>query len=434
MPKLAKQLTDKQIRDAKPGCRGSVKVSDTVWTLADGGGLLLRLTVGGTKSWQVRYRTADGKRGAVVIGDYPAMGLADARKRADEIHLAARAGTPIEGQRAEDRAKRETRSADEIAALAAAEDARAHSFAVVSEKWLEAMKPQWADSTYVKNRLAIRGYLQPAIGSVDVRVMDKASVKGVLGEMAVKVPSLARNARQCLSGFSTWCADEKIRKEEIPLKGVLPKLKRGHIPAATKTRDIEPLMRSIYAYEGFVVRSALLLCAWTAMRPGVVASARWTEIDLEHAEWIVPGMEEGETWELTGKPKNRMKMGKTFVLPLPKQAVAMLREMHGFSGGAEYVFPAVGKMKNPHLGRDALSRALRLMGYQGRHSTHGFRAMLRTVARERLGAAPDVLEAQLAHAKKGANGGAYDRAEFLDERREVMQRWADWLDELAGRE
>jgi len=180
-------------------------------------------------------------------------------------------------------------------------------------------------------------------------------------------------------------------------------------------------MRVVYGYEGFVVRSALLLAAWTALRPGVIASARWDEIDLDRAEWHIAGLEEDG--------RRRMKTGHDHIVSLPSQAVAMLKDMQQFSGGAEYVFPAVGKMRNPHLHRDALSRALRLMGFAGTHSTHGFRAMLRTVARERLRVDFDVLEAQLAHAKRDQIQAAYDRTQFDDERREAMQRWADYLDQ-----
>lgn len=175
-------------------------------------------------------------------------------------------------------------------------------------------------------------------------------------------------------------------------------------------------MRTILGYEGRVVRGGLLLAAYTACRPGVVASARWAEMDLERAEWCIPA--------------DKMKTRIEHVVSLPKQAVEMLAEMRQYGGG-EYVFPGVGKRGNPHLHRDALSKALRDMGFQGQHATHGFRAMLRTVARERLKIDIDVLEAQLAHAKADEIQAAYDRARFEDERRVVMQVWADFLHEQA---
>src|SRR5690606_9225236 len=131
-------------------------------------------------------------------------------------------------------------------------------------------------------------------------------------------------------------------------------------------------------------------------------------------------------------PAARMKMRHAHIVSLPRQAVAVLRGMLAYTDGREYVFPALARQSTPHLHRDALSAALRRMGFAGRHATHGFRGMLRTVARERLGIDPDVLEAQLAHAKKGDVQKAYDRTTFGDARREAMQAWADYLDRLAA--
>jgi integrase len=153
----------------------------------------------------------------------------------------------------------------------------------------------------------------------------------------------------------------------------------------------------------------------TAMRPGIVASARWDEIDLDNAEWAVPA--------------DKMKTRHEHIVPLPRQALELLRAMKVYRVN-EYVFPPLARQKTPHLHRDALSAALRRMGFQGRHATHGFRARLRTMARERLAVDLDVLEAQLAHAKRGEVQKAYDRTTFDDKRRRVMQAWADYLDTL----
>ncbi len=278
-------------------------------------------------------------------------------------------------------------TADELAAQQAAKEAHEHSFNVLSEKWLVAQQPGWADESYRKAKYVVRTYLQPGIGQLDMRTLRTRDVVDTLRSLAESAPSLAKKAVQYLNGVVDFCILEGIRDDDqvLRLRGVLPSHKGGHIPAVTHERDIGPLMRSIYAYEGHVVRCALLLAAWTALRPSVIASARWSEIDLDRAEWHIPGLEEDG--------RRRMKTGHDHIVSLPTQAIAMLREMMQFSAGAEYVFPAVGKMRNPHLHRDALSRALRLMGYAGKHSTHGFRAMLRTVARERLGVDFDVLEA-----------------------------------------
>jgi integrase len=154
----------------------------------------------------------------------------------------------------------------------------------------------------------------------------------------------------------------------------------------------------------------------TAQRPGLVVSAEWSEFNLQEAEWSIPG--------------HKMKMRKPHIVPLPRQAVALLQSMLVWTAGQRFVFPALARQKTVHLHRDALSNALRDMGFQGKHATHGFRTSLRTIARERLRVDPDVLEAQLAHAKRGDVQQAYDRTEFNDLRRRVMQKWADFLDKL----
>ncbi|MBO1111824.1 tyrosine-type recombinase/integrase [Bordetella petrii] len=415
MPRLAKQLTALAVEKARP--------KEVAYNLASGNGLYLCVAISGSKSWMVRYRLLDGRQRTIVIGAYPMMSLADAKIRAEEIHLAARTGKPIKGLRAEVKAAKSKLTQDELAAQEIAEDIRKHSFNFLSEAWLEVRKVGWADESYRKAKYVVRQYLQPRIGALDMRTLRTRDVTDPLRDLAAKAPSLAKKAVQYLNGVVEHCILEGIRDDDqvLRLRGVLPSHRGGHIPAVTREQNIGPLMRAIYAYEGHVVRYALLLAAWTALRPGVIASARWCEIDLEKAEWHISGMETDG--------RRRMKTGNDHIVSLPAQAVAMLSDMQKYSAGAEYVFPPVGKMNNAHLHRDALSRALRLMGFAGQHSTHGFRAMLRTVARERLGVDFDVLEAQLAHAKRDEIQAAYDRTRFDDERRAAMQRWADYLDE-----
>jgi len=158
---------------------------------------------------------------------------------------------------------------------------------------------------------------------------------------------------------------------------------------------------------------------YTGLRPGVIASVPWSEINLDAAEWHIPG--------------ERMKMRHDHIVPLPRQALAVLNELKLIVDvdDSPYVFPSPARQKTPHLHRDALSKALRDMGFKGKHATHGFRDMLRTVGRERLGMDIDVLEAQLAHAKRGDVQKAYDRTTFDDDRRRVMQEWADYIDSCS---
>ena len=143
----------------------------------------------------------------------------------------------------------------------------------------------------------------------------------------------------------------------------------------------------------------------------------WSEVDFEAAEWLIPA--------------GKMKTKHAHIVPLSMQALKTLREVLPYSSGRQFVFPPLYRQTTPHLHRDSLSNALRKMGFQGKHATHGFRGMFRTMARERLGIAADVLEAQLAHAKRDEIQKAYDRTLFVKERSEVMQAWADYLDKLG---
>lgn len=419
MPRLADPLSALAVERAKP--------KPEEYSLADGNGLSLKTSPNGAKSWSVRYRLLSGGRRNVVIGHYPTVGLAEAREKTKGVHQAARAGKPVFGWQDEKQQAAQALDDRDRQRQEEAEGRRKHSFNVVSEAWLVTRKPPIiAQATFRKIDLVVHTYLQPKLGELDVRTLRTRDVTETLREMAGKVPALAKKAVQYLNEMIDYCITEGMRGEDqvLRLKRVLPRHKGGHVPAVTRERDIGPLMRSIFAYEGFVVRSALQLAALTALRPGIVASARWAEVDFSRAEWHIPGLDE--------EGNRRMKMGHAHVVPLPTQALTLLRSVYKLSGGDEYVFPPQAKQRTPHVHRDTLSRALREMGFRGHHTTHGFRAMLRTVARERLRIDFDILESQLAHAKRDEVQAAYDRTDFSDERRTAMQRWADYLDRMAA--
>jgi len=409
MPRLAQQLSDVAIRKAKPQAKP--------YTLASGKGLHLEVLPTGARQWLVRYRTPEGKQRTKIIGMYPDMGVADAHKAAADLHQQVRMGEAPIGLRDRIKAATQALTQDQIEAQQRAKDAKDHSFTVVSNAWLEDRKPGWATATYDKAAYIVRERLQPFIGGLDMRTMASKDVVEVLRQMGTDAPSLARKARQYLNGVTEYSIQRGMRGDDqvLRLRGVLPKYRGGHIPAITQIQGVGPLMRAILAYDSRVTRGGLLLAAYTACRPGIVAAAAWEEIDLDRAEWTIPG--------------EKMKTRVDHVVSLPRQALDVLAEMRQY-GGEVFVFP--GSQSNEHMHRDALSKALRTMGFQGRHATHGFRAMLRTVAREQLKIDVDVLEAQLAHAKKGEVQAAYDRARFEDERRQVMQTWADELHRQAA--
>lgn len=409
MPRLAPPIDDLRARRSKPKAKPYV--------VAGGRGLYLRVNPSGSRVWEVRYRHANGTQGGPVqIGVYPLMSCAKAREAADEIHVAALRGDPILGMRDEkDAAKR---AAAEVARKAreAEIEAKRYTFEVIANQWLEHRKLSWSPETYRKARLVLRSHLIPAIGALDIRTIGRGDVKPVLLQMAATVPVLARKARQYLNGIVEFAIDEKIRGEDqvLRLARVLPTHKGGHVPAITHASELGDLLRAVAGHPNLIMRHALNLTALTALRPGIVASLRWSEVDLEAEELRIAG--------------SRMKTGHAHVVSLPTQALEILQELKPISGHGEYVLPPLARQKSPHLHRDSMSAALRGLGFQGKHATHGYRATLRTVGRERLGIDVDVLEAQLAHAKKDEVAAAYDRTGFIEQRRRVMQEWADFLD------
>jgi len=418
MPKLATPLTELQVSKAKPKVKPH--------TLSDGNGLALVVHPSGVKSWTVRYRLPDGSRPApVTIGHYPAMTLAQARAKAVDVQRDARLGRVSAGIREARRVAVEASVARGVIEEQAREARENASFRAVSGRWLAAKRPSWAVETHRKARLVVDSYLVPKLGDLDMRVIETKDVRPVLVEMAHLTPQLARKARQYMGSIIDQAIDEGLRSDESTLRlvRILPKLKTGHMPAVTDDdAQLGAVMTAIYEYGNRVVRAALILTAVTAIRPGVAVSARWSEIDLDVGEWRIPG--------LNPDGSRRMKTGQDFNTSLPRQALEVLREMHSLRAGEEFVFPPQARQKTKHLHRDSLSKALREMGFQGQHTTHGFRASLRTLGRERLNIDVDVLESQLAHAPKDEVQAAYARVKFKEQRRMVMQAWADYLDDL----
>ena len=401
MPRKAVALTDLRIRNTKP--------AETELRLYDGGGLYLSVMPTGARWWRLKYRY-QGKEKRAGLGTYPEVSLQQARAARDRSRAMIREGIdPVA-------LKRQARIADRRMQDGAFEN--------VSAQWLEykrkgAKGKGWAPETYRKAEYVVRQYLNPALRGEPIATLSTSAAAKVIETIAERAPNLAAKARQYLGGIVDFAMRRGLREDGrlLSLRGTLPTYDKGHIPAAIDPDEIEKVVRAVRAHGSPVVRSALVLAMLTAMRPGLIASARWDEIDLVAAEWRVDG--------------KRMKMRVAHVVPLPRQAIAALRDMLPFTAGTEFVFPPLARQKSPHLNRDSLSKALRDMGFRGQHATHGFRGMLRTAGRERLGFDIDLLEAQLAHAKRGDVRKAYDRAVFNDKRRSAMQAWADYLDGMT---
>ena len=389
-------LTDKAIQALRP--------REKLYRVADWGGLCLEIAPSGSKLWRYRYRFHGAAR-MMALGRWNEVTLAEAR----ELHRSARKTLasgldPVSARRmsGEEKMRRER-----------------VKFANFATEWLAYKKKRVAAETYRKAKLVVEGDLIPALRRCTVDTLATKDVTPVLDKINERAPNLAAKARQYIGGMMTYAMQQGLREDgkHLALKGTVVNRAKGHIPAITSPAQLGSLMRAIDAYSSRTTRSALQLASMTAMRPSVVATAQWAHIDLEAAEWHVPGA--------------LMKTGNDHIVPLQRQAVDLLRGLKDDSKSV-FVFPSPARQKTPHLHRDALSKALREMGFKGKHATHGFRGTLRTMARERLSVDIDILEAQLAHAKRGDVQKAYDRTTFGDQRIRVMQEWADYLDELRN--
>ena len=386
-------LTEIQVKNAKRKAKA--------YKLSDERGLFLLVTPNGGKWWRFKYRF-NGKEKLISFGTYPDASLKVARMQRDDARALL---VNFKDPSAERTANKEQAKRDSLS-----------TFAAAAEDWLTFKSKGWAKETERKARFVVDRYLTPAIGSKSIATMGSKDVSSTLVKIAKTAPNLAFKARQYIGGIIRYAQREGLRDESraLPLGEILPSFEKGHIPAATTPADIAIVIKAVHAYTSPVTRAALLTCAYTALRPSIVVSMRWEEIQDD--EWHIPAA--------------KMKMRFAHIVSLPSQQLELLEQMRPYSGGKEYVFPAQARQKNKHLNRDSLSSAMRDMGLQGKAAPHGFRGTLRTIARERLGVDMDILESQLAHAKKGDVQKAYDRTTFNDERRRVMQMWADYLDDL----
>lgn len=340
------------------------------------------------------------------MGSYPEFSLTAARTAAAKTREQITQGDdPVDLRRAE----RQERKA-----------AVRGSFKALAEEWYAHKAKSWAAETARKAREVLDDYLFPRLATRPIAEITTADIKPALLYVHERGPRLAVKARQYCNQIVEYAIQEGLREDGrlLSLRGALPKSAKGHYAAVTKSNDLPALLAAIKGINSINSRTALLVCLYTASRPGVVAGMRWDEIDLAAKEWHIPA--------------HRMKTGNDHITPLPTQLIPMLEELRTLAGASPFVFPGVRNPDTQHIHRDSLSKVLRENGLEGVTVTHGFRATFRTIARERLRGDADVLEAQLAHAKKDEIQAAYDRAQFLEERHELVQRWADYLEALES--
>ena len=371
---------------------------------ADGQGLYLLVKAAG-KYWRMDYRYAK-KRKTLALGVYPAVSLAKARKRRDEAReLLADGNDP-------NQAKREDKQAKTKAA--------AHTFEVVARTWLAKTAANRAGSTQEKVTTWLENHVFPSIGKMPISAIGPRDVLAVVQKIEARgaIESAHRVKQVCGQIFRYGVSAGLVERDvTADLRGALAVIPKTHYAAITEPKQAGDLMRSIHAYTGHPYAvAALKLSPLVFVRPGELRGAEWSEIDLNAAEWRIPG--------------SKMKMGLDHIIPLSAQAVEILHGIHPLTGHGKYVFPSI-RTGERCMSENTINAALRSMGYSKEMMTaHGFRAMARTIMDEVLGERVDLIEHQLAHAVKDPNGRAYNRTAHLPARRDMMQRWANYLDKL----
>ncbi|QNU15003.1 integrase arm-type DNA-binding domain-containing protein [Thermomonas sp. XSG] len=390
-------LTDTKIRAQKP--------RERAYRVADAQGLCLEVRPSSAKVWRYRYRHA-GQASMITLGEFPTMGLADARAERDRLRALVRSGAnPAHVARVE----RITKAGQ-----------AATTFGAVGLELLEKRAKEGLSPQSVKRERRLIEKDMASIRDLPITEVTAPLLLDALRKLERRgVIETAHRAR-AHAGQVFRYAIATGRAERNPaadLTGALEQPKTTHLAALTEPAKIGKLLRAIDAYQGSpVTTAALKLAPLFFVRPGELRSARWADIDLEGAEWRY-------TASKTKTPH---------IVPLATQAIAILRELHPLTQRSEYVFPSVRGASRP-MSENTINVALRTMGYDGSVMTgHGFRAMARTVLDEVLGFRPDFIEHQLAHAVRDPLGRAYNRTAHLAERKKMMQAWADYLYQLAS--
>jgi integrase len=387
-------LTDKAIQAAKPSGRP--------YKLADGEGLTMLVKPNGSKLWRFRYRH-DGREKMLGFGTYPDTSAKLAREKRDKARRQLAAGLDPSGARQAEKA------------------ARANTFAAVAREWLPMQKERLAPATYAKAEWTLETLVFPHLGTRPIDKISAADVLKVLKRIEGRgLHETAHRARQRISQVCRYAVVTERAQHDVTLnlRGALAPVVTTNHAAITEPAKIGELLRSIEGYKGQAVTwCALRIAPLLFVRPGELRHAEWSEFDLDcdDPQWRIPAA--------------KMKMREQHIVPLSKQVVTVLRELHTLTGNGNYLFPAL-TTKSRCMSENTINLALRRMGYSNEEMTgHGFRSMASTTLNEQ-GWHPDLIELQLAHAERNAVRAAYNKAQRLPERRKMMQAWADYLDGL----
>jgi integrase len=389
-------LSDVAIRAAKP--------REKAYKMFDERGLFLLVTPTGSKLWRFKYMF-EGREKLLSFGNFPDVPLRVARDKRDEARRTLSAAEPVDPS-----AKRQADRA-----------ARADTFGLIAEEWLQMKRKVLSQGTWERDHYQLTKVVGPYLGNRPIASIEAAELLTILRRLEARgVRDATHRVRAVVGRVFRYAIATGRAKHDISmdLRGALaPRATRNH-PSITDPVKVGQLLRAIEGYEGQIAtHAALRIAPYVFVRPGELRAAEWSEFSLDAGEWRILA--------------ERMKMGEQHIVPLATQVLAILRELQPLTGGGRYCFPALGSGVRP-LSDNTLNAALRRLGYSGdEHTAHGFRSMASTLLNEQ-GWHPDLIELQLAHAERNKVRAAYNKAQRLAERRTMMQAWADFLDALKG--
>ena len=389
-------LSDIAIRNAK--------TKEKPYKLSDSGGLFILITSSGGKLWRYSYRF-DGKQKTFSLGSYPDVGLKEAR----ESHAAARKILSAGVDPSENRKNQ----------IAAKKLSASNSFELVAREWWQSHMKNKADSHKEKVIRRFELYLFPWLGKKPISEITAPQFLEVIKRIEKQnIAETAKRTLQTAGQVFRYAVQNGMIVRDITadLKGALAATTVKHMAAFTEPKDVAELLLALDGFKGtLTVQCAIKLAPLVFVRPSELRMAKWADIDLEDGTWQY----------LVSKTKTN------HIVPLSTQAVAILKEIHPLSGHGEYVFQGGHSPLKP-MSESAINAALKRLGYDTKTQItgHGFRAMARTILHERLNIDPAIIEHQLAHKVPDTLGSAYNRTKFIDQRKSMMQTWADYLDSL----
>ena len=391
-------LTVTEIKNAKAFDK-PIKLSDEL-------GLLIIVQPNGGKWWRFKYRF-DKLEKSLSLGTFPEVSLKDAREARDTMRQLLNKGVDP--------------AANRKASKNLCGNNVENSIEVVGREWFQKHSPNWVKSHSSKIISRLERDIFPWLGSKSIAEITAPEILVVLRRIENRgaIETAHRALQDCGKIFMYAIATGRASANPASsLKGAIPPTKVKHHPSLTDPIEIGKLLRAIKQYKGFLpTRCALQIAPMVFVRPGELRNAEWSEFDLNAGEWRIRA--------------ERMKMRKQHIVPLSTQAVAILKELHPLTGHGKLVFTATRNDQRP-LSENTLNVALRQLGYtKDQMTAHGFRSIASTLLNEQ-GWNRDAIERQLAHAEHDSVRSAYNYAEYLTERREMMQKWSDYLDELEA--